>query len=243
MNIVIPMAGFGTRFADEGYKTFKPFIRAKGIPLLEYAVSSLKLKGTYYIVTRPLEKHYMDEIYEIFDRHKVYGHVLTVFKPTRGAAETCLLAQSMVENNLPLIITNCDQYSPWNPEPFEDLMNQEDIDAAVTTFDHGDIVVGKKSPYSFVELDDNGFATRFAEKMAISEHALNGIHYWKRAQDFFDSAKELLADKSIEQEAYVSLSFNYLLKKGKKVKTHRMQKGEFYALGTPAEVEKNLQFL
>lgn len=243
MNIVIPIAGFGTRFAKEGFETLKPFIRVKGVPLLEYAISSLKLKGTFQIITRPLEKHYMDEIHEIFERQKVYGHVLTIYNPTRGAAETCLFAERIVENNKPLVITNCDQFSPWNPLPFEKIMEREDIDAAVTTFDHGDIVVGKDSPYSFVELDENGFATRFAEKLAISEHALNGIHYWKRAQDFFDSARELLADESNLQEKYVSLTFNYLLKKGKKVVTHRMQPGEFYALGTPAEVKKNLSHL
>lgn len=243
MNIVIPIAGYGTRFAQKGYETFKPFIRVKGIPLLEYAISSLKLKGTYHIITRPLEQHYMDEIREIFDRYGVHGHILTIFNPTQGAAETCLFAERIVPNNQPLVITNCDQYSPWNPVPFETLIDREDVDAAVTTFDHGDIVVGKDSPYSFVELNEKGEAVRFAEKLAISEHALNGIHYWKRAQDFFDSARELLADNSVQQEKYVSLTFNYMLKGGKKILTHRMQPGEFYALGTPAEVEKNLSHL
>jgi NDP-sugar pyrophosphorylase family protein len=242
MNIVFPIAGFGTRFSDKGYKTFKPFIKIKNVAIIEMAMKSLSLPGKYHVISRDLSKEYETQLLEIFDRCQIDGKIHYIEKPTSGASETCLHAETFLDPTEPLLITNCDQYTPWNYEKFI-AKTREDIDAIVTTYDHGGIVLNDKSPYSFVSLDQRGLAERFAEKHAISLNALNGIHYWKRAEYFFDSAKELLGDKSIEQEKYISLTFNYMIRKGYRIGTHHMEKEEFYALGTPDEVQKNLPFI
>jgi hypothetical protein len=190
-----------------------------------------------------LEKCYEEELLAIFRKHHIDGKIHTIDRLTSGAAETCLFAETFVNPSEPMMTVNCDQYTPWDKKGFEELTNKTDIDAIVTTFDHGDIVLGESSPYSFVQLDENGVAVKFAEKLAISKNSLNGIHYWKRAEDFFVSARELLNDNSVSQEKYISLTFEYMIKKGKKIITYHMMPGEFYALGTPAEVEKNICYL
>lgn len=242
MNVVFPIAGLGTRFANAGFSTLKPFIRVNGIPIIEYAISSIGIPGTYHVITRKLEQHYIDELHEIFARHKIDGRVHIIEKHTSGAAETAALVEKYVDSNEPLICTNCDQYTPWNNEKFLE-MTKTGIDAIVTVYDHGDIVLNESSPYSFVKLGEDGYATEFAEKFAISENSLNGIHYWKKGKDFFDSVKCLLEDDTVLQEKYISLTFQYLIKQRKKIGTYRMKNGEFYALGTPSEVEKNKHLL
>jgi len=246
MNILFPIAGFGRRFFEKGFTVPKPFIKVNGVTLIELAMSSLTLPGTYHVIARDLEKEYIDELVSIFKRNDIKGKIHLLHRSTSGAAETCLEAENFVNPDEPLIITNCDQYTPWNYESylaFLETLQRDDIDAVVTTYDHGDIVWAEKSPYSFIKMDENGFAEKFAEKFAISEDALNGIHYWKRASDFFSSAKKLLQDDAVTQEKYISLTFNYLIDEGKKITSYRMRNDEFYALGTPGEVEKNTPFI
>ena len=38
MKIIIPMTGYGSRFAAAGYKDLKPFIKVQGIPVIEWIV-------------------------------------------------------------------------------------------------------------------------------------------------------------------------------------------------------------
>jgi len=114
----------------------------------------------------------------------------------------------------------------------------------VSLYDHEDIEIGKASKYAFVALNNRGFATQFAEKFAISEHALNGIHYWKHGKDFVSSVKRMMADDvRVNGEFYFSPAFNYLIEDGKKITTFKMQQHEYYSLGSPEEIAKNLKYI
>ena len=163
---------------------------------------------------------------------------------TRGAAESALLAEKYINNSKSLIITNCDQYVRWKQDQLNEfvcLLENKDIDGCVTTYNHipqQNLKIGETTPFSFVELDKNQVAINFSEKKCISRHMLNGIHYWKKGSDFVFSAK-----KNIEQnirynnEFYISLTYNQLILKNKKIKIFHMSDGSFYSLGTPEDVE------
>jgi NDP-sugar pyrophosphorylase family protein len=242
MDVIFPIAGFGTRFANSGITTLKPFIKHNGITLLEYAIKSLNIKGTYHVIARKLPDEYKTELQLIFERNGIEGRLYELEQPTRGAAETCLSIKDSLDPNSPLIITNCDQYTPWDNTEFIKLTERDDVDAIVTTYDHGDIVLNEKSPYSFIKLGEDGFAVEFSEKFAISEWALNGIHYWKKTSSFIESAEELMITET-GQEKFISLSFNFLIKKGYKILNYHMAHREFFALGTPDELSKNKENL
>ena len=253
MNILFPIAGLGTRFKSDGYLDPKPFIDFKGKSIIEWSLSSINLPGKYYIIVNGLEKKYTDQLIEIADKYYLDLQIIDIGHSTRGQAETCLLAleTGKIDLNEQLVITNCDQYTPWNPNKFLKFLKENDCDGLVSTYSHADVVVGKEGRYSYIELDETGYGARFAEKIAISPWALNGIYYWKNANLFVESAKKLMHDDSdagwtsgklsCVKEKYVSLTYNYLIKDGYKIKNYHMENDDFVSLGSPNEIILNLR--
>jgi len=244
MNIIFPVAGFGERFKKQGFSVPKPLVKVKNKCLIEYAVESLNLEGHYFFVTRQLSEEHNDQLKKIFDKLKIkYTHIKIDFA-TKGAAETALIAARQIKNlDEQLIITNCDQYTPWNSNKFLKYIEDTDYDAVVTLYDHKDVILNEKSKYSFVQMDENNqYAIKFAEKFAISYNSLNGIHYWKNVKDFIKSTTDLL-ETQINSEYYISLTFNKLIENRKKIGVYKMAQNEFFSLGSPEEIEINLQHI
>ena len=243
MNIIIPMAGLGTRTKD--YASIpKPLIEINGKTIVEWSVNSLGIEGHYIFITRKF-KEYNDWI----NINTKLNTILKTLKPnctlietdelTEGPVSTILLAEALINNDEELVITNCDQMLNWNSNVFLNHIKENKLDACVTTYPHKNIEINKKSPYSFVQINENNVAVKFEEKFAISEKALNGIHYWKSGKDFVSSAKEMIQNNDrVNNEFYVSKTFNYLISKGKKISIYHMNKEQFFALGSTKEIKE-----
>ena len=196
-----------------------------------------------------MENEYID-ILNAIKKNKYYldFEIVDIGKSTLGQAETCLLGiqKANIDTSEPLIITNCDQYTPWNSNKFLSFIRDNDPDGVVSTYNHSGIEVGSDSPYSHIELNDDGYATRLAEKVAISPLALNGIFYWKEGNHFIESAQQLMSDDtdagwstgkmSCVKEKYVSLTYNYLISEGKRFMNYHMADDEFVSLGSPNDI-------
>lgn len=245
MNIVFPMVGKGTRVSSYGVP--KPLIKIKGKTIIEHAVSSLGMPfGNYIFVVRTYEsKEHNQELERVLKMLQPDCTIIRVDHVTEGAACSVLLAKEAINTDESLLVTNCDQATPWESYRFIEFVddgNGSCPDACVTTYPHPNIILGQPSPYSFIELNDKGIALRLEEKLAISNHALNGIHWWNHGSDFVQSAEEMIsANDRVNGEFYVSKTFNYLIKKGKKIMSFEMQKDEFFALGNPEEIERYLK--
>jgi dTDP-glucose pyrophosphorylase len=241
MNILFPIAGQGSRFIEAGIDQPKPLVKVAGKSLLEHAIRTLNLEGQYIFVAMRYENEkYNQEIQETILNLKPDSIILTISKPTEGSAQTCLLAEDCINNDTPLLITNCDQYLNWRSEDFIVHIQKENPDGCVSLYDHEDVVVGQPSKYAFVDLDSNGYAKKFEEKFAISKFSLNGIHYWRYGKDFVSSVKQMINDNvRVNGEFYFSPSYNYLIDQGKRITTYHMSKDEYYSLGSPQEINKN----
>lgn len=245
MIILFPMAGFGSRFKD--YSDPKPFIKIKDRYMVDYAISSLSIPGKYYcIVKNDLNDTYIEILKKIFKDNNIDGEVIKLLHDTRGQSETCFEGIKLI-SNIPdddqLVITNCDQFTPWDPTK---LIKCLSYDGAVSTFKHRDVKIGEKSKYSHVLLDDNGIAIEFAEKLAISDISLNGIFYWKTVKSFVDSFidhRNEFNKNPYSKELYVSLTYNYLIKQNKKITIFEMDSNEFFSLGTPEDIDFNFKNL
>ena len=248
MNILFPIAGLGKRFKKEGYQDPKPFVEFKGKTLIEWSLSSLKLVGKYYVIVNSIEDKHVKIIHEIKDKYFLDLEVIDISTSTRGQAETCLLAINKfnIDISKPLIITNCDQYTPWNTNRFLNFLREKEPDGIVSTYNHATFKINDPSPYSHVKLDKNGYAIKIAEKLAISNLSLNGIFYWKKASLFVDSAAKMMTDdsdagwgygvSSSVKEKYVAPTYNYLISEGKKILNYHMNNDEFVSLGSPNEI-------
>lgn len=240
INILIPIVGRGSRLKEK-YNLPKPLVVIDNKTIIEHCISSFKVPGRYIFVVRKYDEYEngreLVEILKTILRHlKPDCSIIQTDEMTEGPASSALLAKEYINNDNPLIITNCDQKTLWNPHDF--LTVASSVDGCVTTYNRPDIVVGQKSKYSFIKLNEEHIATHLVEKFAISDLALNGIHYWKHGKDFVSSAEEMIkANVRVNNEFYISETYNFLIKMGKVVKHYQMKDGEFLALGDIQELE------
>lgn len=245
MNILYPIAGFGTRFKNNGYDIPKPLVEVNGKTLLEYSIKTLDIEGNYIFVSLLYENGiYNEQIETIINKCCINPKIIWLKEPTKGAAETCLKAEALINTQEPIIVTNVDQYLNWCSEDFIQHITKTDVDGCVSLYDHDDIVVGQPSKYAFVSLDANQYALEFREKFAISNNALNGIHYWKCGFDFVYSLKQMINDDiRVNNEYYISPSYNYLIKNNKRINTYKMSQSQYRSLGSPEEINKNQKYI
>ena len=240
MNIVIPMCGFGLRVKEE-FNLPKPLININGKTLIERCIETTAVKGNYIFITRSFNEFNEGEkldkkLREILLKYTKEDNIISVSEPTMGAVDSILKAKKLIDNKSPLMVVNCDQILNWKPQEFLEHIKLNKLDACVTTYNFSGIKVGKISPYSFIEMNGNK-ASKFEEKFAISRHALNGIAYWSKGQDFVKSAEELIQSKVLtNNEFYVSKTFNFLIKDGLKIGFFEMEKDQYISLGNTQEI-------
>jgi hypothetical protein len=238
INIVIPMAGLGSRFKIEGFKNIKPLIPLNGKTFIEWSVDSVDFKN--------IETQF---IFIILEEHRniVYNHlkyikpnciILSVPEVTRGAVETALTAENYINNDTPLIITNSDQIFEWNKEKYIEYLKNTNTNADVI------VVNSNTNKFSYILLDEHNYGVKLTEKEVISNNALVGIHYWKHGKFFVESGRELI-NKNIRtnNEFYISLSYNILIDKNIKVTCYKLSDNEKYlSIGTPEQVYDYLEY-
>lgn len=233
MKILIPIAGLGTRFIQEGFDIPKPLIEVNGKTLIEHSIESLKLNGDYIFITRKYkDKNYNNLLTQILKKLKPNCTELQIDFITRGSVETCMIAKEYIDNDDELIITNCDQRLEWDVNKFLHFINNEKMDGCVVTHN------SNNSKHSFAKLDINGNVNIIKEKDPISNNALIGLHYWKNGKDFVSSSFELLNDfeSSGKKECYVSETYNYLISKNKNIKNYDINPNQYICLGTPYDL-------
>jgi NDP-sugar pyrophosphorylase family protein len=232
LNVIIPMAGDGRRFVDAGYVIPKPLIDMRGKPMIQRAVETLGLPGRYLFAIRKYEQEaWVIALKSTLSRVTTDPVVVEVSGLTDGCACTCLLLKEHIDHDAPLVIANCDQIMRWDAAKFESFVAGGDFDACVVTY--------RKSTAknSYVRLGDDGYAVEFAEKRVISEHGLNGIHYWRRGRDFVRSAMAMI-DKNIRtnNEFYIAPTYNELIAEGLKIVAYEISPDEHHAVGTPDDL-------
>ena len=227
------MAGLGTRFKNEGFDLPKPIIELNGKTLIEHSVSTLGVKGKYIFITRKFENSKWNEILS----HKLkelYSDSIEIIleSPTKGATETVLFAEQYINNDEPLIITNCDQITDWDVDEFNDFISDKDLDGVVVTY-------SSNNPKNSFVLIEKGVITKVIEKNPVSNTALIGVHYWKRGSDFVKSAKQLMNDFQTvgRPECYISETYNYLINEGKIIKNFHIPTNQYISLGTPYDLK------
>jgi dTDP-glucose pyrophosphorylase len=233
MNIVIPMAGLGTRFANEGFELPKPLIETHGKTLIEHSVSSLGISGKYIFITRKYNNPEHNKL--LTKRLKEISPdciEIQLDKPTRGSVETVLAAEKYINNSFPLIITNSDQITDWSANDFLEFTSNPNLDGVIVTYP------STNPKNSFAVVEDN-YVTQLVEKNPVSDIALIGVHYWKEGQSFVKSAKKLLDsfEKEGRPECYISETYNYLIEWGMKIKHYPISANEYISLGTPYDLK------
>jgi dTDP-glucose pyrophosphorylase len=235
INVVIPMNGEGSRFTEQGYTLPKPLVDVFGVPMIQRAVWSFGVGGRYiYIVNAEQSKKYnyskllpeMTPLLEVL--------VIEADGPTRGAAETVLLAKEYIDNDDVLITCNSDQIVEWDPNEFLTAAGDDNLDGCIPIFN------SDNPKWSYVETDEDGLVTMAAEKDPISNQATVGFYYWKHGSDYVEYAQKMIEkDIRVNDEFYVCPVYNEAIAAGKKVGVYQVDK--MFGLGTPEDLEEYLK--
>ena len=170
INIVIPMAGAGSRFVDAGYTVPKPFIDVCGSVMIERVLDNLKMGDTKFILIARNEHLVSEKASFKRLREKYNCEIMTVDKLTDGAACTILLASWLINNDEPLLLANSDQIVEMDMCGYIDDSIERKLDGSILTFP------ANHTKWSYAKVDDNGHLVELREKEVISEHATAGLY-------------------------------------------------------------------
>jgi beta-phosphoglucomutase-like phosphatase (HAD superfamily)/dTDP-glucose pyrophosphorylase len=233
MNVLIPMAGAGSRFATAGYTFPKPLIEVNGKPMIQVVIENLNIEANYTFVVR--KEHY--EKYSL-------QYLLTLIAPgcnivqvdelTEGSACTTLLAKQYIDNDSPLLLANSDQFMEWNSNECLYAFNADGIDAGILTFK------ATHPKWSYAKIGEDGFVSEVAEKKPISDNATVGVYYWKKGSDYVKYAEQMI-EKNIRtnNEFYICPVFNEAIGDDKKIRVKEIER--MWGIGTPEDLNYFLE--
>lgn len=233
INIVIPMAGRGSRFKDAGYEMPKPLIDIYGHRMIDYVIENIRPAGEYRFYFLCLKEH--------LDKYDLEKHlkdieptckVIPINKVTEGAACTVLLAEKYIDNNDPLMIANSDQYVDIDINDY--LKSGEEHDGLIMTMYADD------AKWSFINFDARGYVTEVREKEVISNEATVGIYNFAHGADYVKYAKKMIdMNLRVNNEFYVAPVYNLMIEDGKYISYYNIGGvgAGMYGLGVPADLE------
>jgi len=231
LNVLIPMAGAGSRFREAGYSFPKPLIDVRGKAMIQQVVDNINIKARYiFIVSKEdSERFNLSMMLPLI----VPGCEVNIVESealTEGAACTALLASEIIDNDKPLLIANSDQYVEWNSSDFMYSMMADSIDGGIAVFQ------STHPKWSFAKLGPQGYIEEVAEKMPISNMATVGFYFWKQGSDFVRFAKQMI-DRDIRTngEFYICPVYNQAIAAGLKIKPYQVSR--MWGLGTPEDLE------
>jgi len=238
INVVIPMAGKGSRFSQAGYEKPKPFIDVGGIPMIELVLRNLYHQDAKYTLIGQAEHAEANRSIVNRLKREYNANYVTIAGITEGTACTLLHARSYFNDENPLVVANSDQFIEFNFQQF--------VDASLQSHSEGTILVFKdnsRNPkWSFVEANSEGDVIRVKEKEPISDLATVGIYLFRRGKDFIESAIDMiLAKDKVNNEYYTCPVYNYLIQKKQKINVARIQETQMNGLGTPEDLQLYLK--
>lgn len=236
MEVIIPCAGEGRRFAQEGYTTIKQLLEIKNKTVLDCLVQNFMdattpVKFTFIFQKKHLDQ-YCSEIDAILQSYGIEYRLLQIDGLTDGAVNTALIGCSFIDVNDELIIANSDQWIKWDIKDFLHVVHAADADGAMPIFNNPE----RENKWSFVSIDDSGNINEVRAKDAFTPHAVVGIYYFKTGMNFIRYGTRMIElNKRVNNEFYVCPVYNEMIADGAKVVSYYVD--HMVALGTPVDYE------
>ena len=233
MNVLIPMAGAGSRFSKAGYTFPKPLINVRNKPMIQVVMENLNVDANFiYVVQKEhYDKYNLESVLNIITPN---CEIIKIEGVTEGACCTTLLAEKYIDNENPLLIANSDQFVEWESGEFFHSMNAPNVDGGILTFE------SIHPKWSYVKVDDQGNVSELKEKEVISNIATVGVYYWSKGSEYVKYSKQMIdKDIRVNGEYYVAPVYNELISDGGKVKIYNINK--MWGLGTPEDLNYFLE--
>lgn len=238
INVVIPMAGLGSRFAKAGFTKPKPFIDVLGKPMITRVLENLYIPNANYILIARKEHLESEKALVETIKSKFNACFINIDKLTEGTACSILYAKKIIDNEMPLLIANSDQIVDIDINEYIKDCTERRLDGSILTF-----VDKEKNPkWSFAKLDSDGIVEYVKEKEVISDIATVGIYYFSKGNIFVDAAISMIIQNDrVNGEFYTCPVYNYAIKNGAKVGVYNIGFEQMHGIGTPEDLQKYRQ--
>jgi NDP-sugar pyrophosphorylase family protein len=235
IQLVIPMAGLGQRFVDANYKILKPLIPIHGVPMIQLVIDNLMSNKIGHVILIA-QRETIEEVNlrEILGNLTVPLTIVAVERLTEGPADTVRLAKPVIDNRLPVVIANSDQFVNARLDNFYDMLMVNEDTTAILTMEDSD------PKWSYVEINKDGHVVSVKEKLVISNQATVGIYGFSSANLVWDAFSAMWAnDDRTNGEFYVAPSYTYLALAEIPIKLINLGpiSSVMYGLGTPLDLE------
>jgi NDP-sugar pyrophosphorylase family protein len=234
INIILPIAGRGSRFAEAGFKLPKPLIPVHGKPMIEVVVNNIRPLTNHRFIFVALKEH-LDhlDMRSTLERIAPGCIIVPVDQVTEGAACTLLLAKDYINSDNPLMIANSDQFVDININDYLFKIDTEQADGLIMTMSAND------PKWSYVGLTDDGLVNNVVEKEVISNEATVGIYNFRRGSDFVLAAEQMIAKNlRVNNEFYVAPAYNEMIARCAKIVIYNVGKeyNGMHGLGIPSDL-------
>jgi len=234
VNVVIPMAGAGSRFKNAGYSKPKPFIDVLGKPMIVQVLENLNCKNAKYILVA--NENHMKLEPELV--RKIEKDFNAIFHPishlTEGAACTVLHARKFINNDEPLIIANSDQIVDIKFQKFIDDCLNKKLNGSIMIFKDPE----KNTKWSFAKTNEEGIVLEVREKEPISDLATVGIYMFTRGKDYVNASIDMIVQNDrVNNEYYVCPVYNYAINNGCQIGVYDIRFDAMHGIGTPEDLK------
>ena len=237
---LIPLAGNGSRFADEGYKKPKPLIDVAGKPMIVQAASYLPTaeETIFVCLGEHLQKY---PLKKAIKKSCPNARIVALDSVTQGQACTCEIGLAGVSNESELHISASDNLIVFNKSEYRKLLNDKKIDAIVWGANHIPMSLVKPDMYGWIKKDEDNNISGISVKKPISKNPFEDFiitaTFYFRKVEFFRKALISLYNKNrrIKGEFYVDSMIDELVMMGYRVKLFPVD--HFISWGTPNELK------
>ena len=238
LQLVMPMAGAGSRFSKEGYLLPKPLVAVSGRPMFVQALSDApEHRSSVLIVQKPLEERIQREADALLLKPKV----ITVDSLTDGQASTAMVARKHLLPEKPLFIVPCDTGFIWSAQDFAGIANDPEVDCCVWAFTNYAPSARSPNSYGWILAGQSGKVQKVSCKVPLSGRPLGdlgvtGAFYFRKAQFFFEAVESMVAKgRRVNGEYYIDECINELVEGGRKVAAFKAEK--YLCWGSPNELK------
>ena len=249
--ILIPMTGYGSRFAEQGYSKLKPFIEVHGRPIIEWVVKMFP--GDERNITFICREEHLNELAYFRKDIESIAPNASIFSihdwEKRGPVMDILKAKEIIEPDRPIIISYCDFYMHWDYIQFKKEVISRNCDGSMPCYSgfHPHLIP-EKNLYGSCKVDEQDNLIEIKEKYSWNKNKkldINspGVFFFKNSTILTKYCQQLVDENiNINNEYYMSLPFNFLVQDDLKVwcpsNVH-----SFCQWGTPEDLEDYLYWI
>jgi bifunctional N-acetylglucosamine-1-phosphate-uridyltransferase/glucosamine-1-phosphate-acetyltransferase GlmU-like protein len=236
---LIPMAGAGVRFSQEGFAQPKPLVPVAGAPMIQRSLDTFPPARTWIAACRTDHLN-ASSLGSVLTGNGHRMEILPVDRPTAGQAATCLLARDRLDPDAPLLIGPCDAALIYDQAHYADLTANPEVDCLVWTFRNHPHANRNPQQYGWVEVTPEGTIRRVSCKVPLSDDVrqdpgIIGAFWFRQARFFLEAADCLIAqNRQVNNEFYVDSAIEVLLEQGRHARVFDAQ--HYICFGTPDDV-------